>query len=70
MSTIHDLRARQSGAVQSRFFDADESSADTGQADRATPERHSAEIILFPRASLKSLQRSRKKLIRRRAAAI
>jgi hypothetical protein len=69
MSTIHNLRARQS-AEQSCLFDADASIAEAGHADRAAPEGHSAEIILFPRASLRSVQRPRKKLARRRAAAL
>lgn len=70
MSTIHNLRAWQSGAAQPRLFDAapdaDEPTADCEMTNQTAPKRNSAEIILFPRASLKALKRPRKKLARRR----
>lgn len=65
MSTIHDLRAWQSAAPR---YVSDEAAAEAPKSDRAVSRRPSAEIILFPLASVKSVQRPRKKLARRRAA--
>ncbi len=67
MSTIHNLRAWQSGTIQTRLFDTDDAVADSGTTDRRPPKQGSAEIILFPKASLKALKRPRKKLQRRGA---
>ncbi|MBX2804741.1 MAG: hypothetical protein KTR19_02115 [Hyphomicrobiales bacterium] len=67
MSTIHDLRARQRGLTPSRISGADASKPESGITSHGTQKQSGAEIILFPRASVRAEKRPRSKQTRRNA---